>query len=137
MTGYLLKSILNLNLGLVQCWILFELSLRVDQSIKQTDILNAIVNESPKSTASAGAMENDKTESVIFYGRSLLAVGIAIETLALLIYFIVADMRLTAEVKQDKINEWLIAICVLFCVLGLLLIGNVVWLISRIKRKRD
>ena len=35
--GYLFKPIVNLNLGLTQCWILFELALRISESIKHTE----------------------------------------------------------------------------------------------------
>ena len=37
--GDLLIPILKLNIGLVQCWILFELGLRVTLNIRQTEIL--------------------------------------------------------------------------------------------------
>ena len=37
--GYIIKPILKISLGLVQCWMLVELSLRIQQSIKFTNVL--------------------------------------------------------------------------------------------------
>ena len=38
--GSLLAAILKLNIGAIQCWILFELGIRVNMNIKMTEKLN-------------------------------------------------------------------------------------------------
>ena len=40
--GYLMKPILTINLGVTQCWILFELAVRIDQNIKLTAKLDSM-----------------------------------------------------------------------------------------------
>ena len=41
--GWLLLPMLKINLGVVQCWILFELALRVTINIRQTESIREIV----------------------------------------------------------------------------------------------
>ena len=41
--------------------------------------------------------KKDKTESVVFKGRLLLAISIAVLTSALFIYFVVADYKFTFD----------------------------------------
>ena len=40
--GDLMKPILNLNLGVIQCWILLELALRINESIKFTASISVL-----------------------------------------------------------------------------------------------
>ena len=89
--GYLMKPLLNLNLGVVQCWILFELALRINENVKQMKQINQINSADTTALDQQEKMKKgqDRIESIIWYGRFILFTLIPIELIGISIWLII------------------------------------------------
>ena len=142
--GYIIKPILKINLGIVQCWMLVELSLRIQQSIKFTNMLKNQMNmnesliQSGKNAETYSRKEQERTEQVLKYGRVIVIATLICEIVGIVIYFTVLDIDYDdPEYKRTIIKKWLKGTGIAFFVLAVLLSVCIVWLVNRLKKKRD
>ena len=95
--GLELTPILKLNLGLVQCWILFELGLKVTINIRMTESLKqSIVGQEEQEVAQPQFESNgiQNINNLIKYGRCFMMVAIPIEFVSFMIYFGIVEAKL-------------------------------------------
>ena len=127
--GHLLKVIIKINLGVVQCWILFELGLRITLDIRQMR----------QSTSSIDSGSRDRViNNLIKYGRCCLLSLIIIELTSLIVFLGVETAVLrTSQERNQLLNRWVNWCAWCFFSLSLFLIGSVAFLIYSLYKKRD
>ena len=132
--GFLLPPLIKINMGIHLCWSMLELSLRIRQSIKVTELMS-----DPRSSLRIQTADPTKgrTEKVIQYGRQFLTVFVLGNLLALIIYFMIEQCLLSESQRHHFIRSWLDVIVVLLYVQFTMLALIMIWLIRLIKRKRD
>ena len=84
--GSCFKPILKLDIGLVQCWILIELSLRISKSIKQTE---TFISHTTSQVGQNNVLATvDKTQRFITLGRIVLLCFVLIQLPVIFALFI-------------------------------------------------
>lgn len=79
-------------------------------------------------------MNNSSTESVIKWGRITLVTSVAFEIAAVLTVFITKQVRLDPKETDDFRRRFTEAIGWVFGAMSVLLLVNILWLISRLKK---
>ena len=111
----MLKPILKLNIGLVQCWVLFELALKINVNIRLTTSLSKSVN--PLSANGGGKSEGSSSDVVgrgsqriyklIEYGQCVFLSIITLELSSLIVFFIIKSVELGDHDREVLCNTWM------------------------------
>ena len=105
--AYLLTPILNLNVGAVQCWILFELGLKVTLNIRLVESLQRNAaggrEDLEPSQLQFDSSGREKINNLIWYGRCFLMVVIPLELVSLIVYFSIETARLDLEDSNNLV----------------------------------
>ena len=130
----LMKPILNINLGVVQCWILFELSLRINESIYFTELMATIAKGEGRYLSNIQGKNHE--ENIIKYGRGILFTFIPLEILVFAIWFAIYQSKSEDNIggfDHDLNHEYFLkSFAWSFFALFILLLINVIWLINRL-----
>ena len=104
----ILMPVVKINMGLDQCWILYELSLRIQQSIRITRQRQESEDQLDVSYDASVTSSKDKaTERRIKNGRRLLTIIIAINLTAITIYLIWFEASKTEpKERADLALSW-------------------------------
>ena len=126
---YTLMPIIKINMGLNQCWMLYELSLRVSLSIKLKQLKDTTQQNADKSLAT--------TEKIIKIGRIVLLVFVPSNLIFLSVYILVTYSDMPRDESNTVLNRWNWYIGIFFYILFVMILLSVVRLIRLLKRMRD
>ena len=135
-----MRPIIKIAIGIVQCWMLFELALRINLEIKTTDSMRLSTIHISGDRKSRQLQVNNigaRTEKIIRFGRVILLGSMAVALLFLSGYFLFYAGKLGIKERTHLNEEWVDGIGWSFFGLALLLLASVAFLINRLKRKRD
>ena len=82
-------------------------------------------------------MQQSHTDTIIKWGRITLLISVTFELTAILILLIYKDATLDAAGKNEFREDISIVIGWMFGAIAILLLTSVMWLISRLRKKRD
>lgn len=82
-------------------------------------------------------MQQSHTDTIIKWGRITLLIAVTFELTAILILLIYKDATLDAAGKNEFREDISIVIGWMFGAIAILLLTSVMWLISRLRKKRD
>ena len=116
---------------MVQCWILFELGLRITQNIRLTEDLEKN-NESQEEPEAS-----QRINKLILYGRCLFLVFVILELGSIIAYLGVETAVLNREERIGILSTWPTAVGWCFFSLSFVLFLSVYFLINRLNKKRD
>ena len=132
----LLTVNLKLSIGIIQCWVLIELALKVTQNIRLTKIVEK--DESSESSPSQGVGRgNQRIENVIKYGQSIVLCLITVELVAFMVYLSVKSVELDTDERNKLANLWVDTFGWCFFTLSFALFASVYYLINRLRKMRD
>ena len=125
-----------------------EIVLRINQSIRTTEIIHECTEEiesrdsgSPETfRAPSRILENrgtSGTELCISVGRLFLSIFVAAVTVVLLPYLCVRGHSLDRDERHSMMESWLTGIAIVLALQFIALTSVTVWLIVRLKKKRD
>ena len=131
---YLLEvlcPVLKINIGLNQCWMLLELSLRLRKSIAISKLTATHLSDESLSQSLEG------TERKIFWGRLFVLVLIPVNVIGITVYLAMQGQTTDKQERNEMLNDWFSYTGYFFYLSFVLLLISVVQLIWLMRQMRD
>ena len=130
--GFLLETILKLNIGAVQCWILVEIGLRITLNIQLTrNHQQSFIQDELEPSR---WQKSQRINVLISYGRCILMVAITLEVVSIFIFFCIETATLNYDGRTRLLEKWSNPFGWCFLSLSLVLFLSVYFLISRLRK---
>ena len=117
-----MEPILKINLGIVQCWMIMEIALRIRQDLMMHD----------QKQMQPTSLKN--IDCFIKYGRKAMIYSIIFETTAIMVFLLTLQIKTNGVIdRRQMIDRAFETIGWSFLVLGIVLFISVSFLIKRLK----
>ena len=123
-----LMPVVKINMGFDQCWVMYELSLRVQENIQRCNSIES--DQLNISKDSSIVLVEAKTERIIKKGRRLITAFIVLNLTAISSYLIWVEVTHDPEGRKKIATETYYIIAPSLMVLFFILLVNVIWLIK-------
>ena len=120
--------VVKINMGFDQCWVMYELSLRVQENIQRC---SSVESDQLNISKDSNVVDMEaKTERIIKKGRRLITVFIVLNLTVIMSYLIWVEVTCDPEGRKRIATDTYYIIAPSLMVLFFILLVNVIWLIK-------